>query len=166
MKLTLAKLNEHVTDLLQRHNIAYSFHPYSSVGRIFMREVRIPPIESPTAYAIALHEIGHILGRHQYSRSPAVRERWAWRWARANALQWTPAMEVHKQICLVSYLSRNGVIRRPAPFVFDERDRAELLARHRHRLLSSKAKPKAAHGLPRQDHGKSSNRGSPSADRR
>jgi hypothetical protein len=43
--------------------------------------IRIAPIKSEVSYATALHEIGHIYGRHQRSRSVMVRERWAWRWA-------------------------------------------------------------------------------------
>ena len=55
-------------------------------------EVQIPPIRSDVTYAVALHEIGHNLGRHQNSRRSIVREVWAWRWARTNALIWTPRM--------------------------------------------------------------------------
>ena len=44
------------------------------------------------SYAAALHEIGHLRGRYQHS-STLARERWAWEWARANALTWTPVME-------------------------------------------------------------------------
>jgi hypothetical protein len=43
-------------------------------------------------YAVALHEIGHIKGRHQDSRRCIVRERWAWDWAKRNAFVWTPRM--------------------------------------------------------------------------
>ena len=56
-------------------------------------EVNTPPIRSAITYATALHELGHILGRYQNSRRQLVRERWAWQWARDNALIWTPTME-------------------------------------------------------------------------
>jgi hypothetical protein len=59
------------------------------------KEVCIPHIKSPIAYATALHEIGHILGRHQQSKDSMVRERWAWQWAKRNALIWTPVMDQH-----------------------------------------------------------------------
>jgi hypothetical protein len=55
--------------------------------------IHIPPIRSVITYATALHEIGHIRGRHQNSRYSITRERWAWRWAKKNALLWTPRME-------------------------------------------------------------------------
>jgi hypothetical protein len=50
---------------------------------------------SAISYATALHEIGHDRGRHQSSCDQMVRERWAWEWARRNALDWTPAMGHH-----------------------------------------------------------------------
>jgi antirestriction protein ArdC len=56
-------------------------------------EVHILPVQGQESYAIALHELGHIFGRYQRSARVIVRERWAWRWARENALMWTPAME-------------------------------------------------------------------------
>jgi hypothetical protein len=60
-------------------------------------EICITPVKSTISYAIALHEVGHILGRHQRSSYVLVRERWAWNWARQNARKWTPAMEAHAQ---------------------------------------------------------------------
>src|SRR5262245_6671078 len=66
----------------------FSRCPINETGEIF-----ISPIRSEISYATALHELGHIFGRHQHSRSEMVRERWAWKWARANALVWTPRME-------------------------------------------------------------------------
>jgi hypothetical protein len=56
-------------------------------------EIQFAPIRSAISYATALHEIGHMRGRYQNSRRELVRERWAWEWARRNALCWTPAME-------------------------------------------------------------------------
>jgi hypothetical protein len=56
-------------------------------------EFRLPYIRSAISYAVALHELGHALGRYQSSHNAMVRERWAWQWARANAVSWTPAME-------------------------------------------------------------------------
>jgi predicted Zn-dependent protease len=51
---------------------------------------------------VALHEIGHVLGRHQRSKRSVVRERWAWRWARANALQWDHVQERYSAACLAA----------------------------------------------------------------
>lgn len=69
-------------------------------------ELQLPVVRSAVSYATALHEIGHIKGRHQKSRSVMVRERWAWRWARENALSWTNAMERSATKALAWYEAR------------------------------------------------------------
>jgi hypothetical protein len=71
-------------------------------------EIWLAPIRSSISYATALHEFGHILGRHQKSRNELVRERWAWEWARRSALYWTPAMERHASKALAWCASRQG----------------------------------------------------------
>jgi len=70
---------------------------------VIVRLDRRDLIWSAISYATALHEIGHILGRHQRSPDTLVRERWAWRWAKENALIWTPAMEKHCSVSLAWY---------------------------------------------------------------
>jgi hypothetical protein len=69
-------------------------------------EIIIAPIRSLLSYATALHEIGHHRGHHQNSRRVMVRERWAWHWARRNALVWTPTMELGVSSSLAWYASR------------------------------------------------------------
>lgn len=69
-------------------------------------EVTVAPIKSVISYATAMHELGHIFGRHQGSKRVFVREDWAWRWARANALCWTERMERHAQDSLSWYRDR------------------------------------------------------------
>lgn len=53
-------------------------------------EIRTPPIRTAISSTAALHELGHMLGRHQRSRRIIVRERWAWTWRGRIALRWTP----------------------------------------------------------------------------
>ena len=65
--------------------------------------IRISPIRSEAAYAVALVEIGHIrdqhsdnldnLGAEDAAHEVLACERRAWQWARDNALIWTPTME-------------------------------------------------------------------------
>ena len=69
-------------------------------------ELQLPTVRSALSYATALHEIGHVKGRHQKSRSVMVRERWAWRWARENALIWNDAMERRATKALAWYEAR------------------------------------------------------------
>ncbi len=60
---------------------------------IEVNEIWITEITSEISYATVLHEIGHLRGRHGWSRRVLTRERDAWRWAKAHALVWTAAME-------------------------------------------------------------------------
>ena len=69
--------------------------------------ITVPRIRPAVSYAVALHEVGHFLGRHQRSRSRLVRERWAWDWARRNALGgWTRRMEQRARESLEWYAVR------------------------------------------------------------
>jgi hypothetical protein len=90
------ELHQHVIGLCAKREISLGWCQRPSqawAARGEFEEICIPPIKSRVSYATALHEIGHILGRHQQSRDAMVRERWAWQWAKANALIWTPAMD-------------------------------------------------------------------------
>src|SRR4051812_19656709 len=84
---------EHVGELCAKHEITRSQcqRPTQAWAGREISEICIPPIRSAISYATALHEIGHIVGPHQRSRESMVRERWAWRWAKSQALIWTPA---------------------------------------------------------------------------
>jgi hypothetical protein len=100
---SVAQMRRHVERICKVNGIEINCARRVASADGWLREVWIRPIRSPCAYATALHEIGHILGRYQMKRSVMVRERWAWQWARRNALQWTPAMEQHAARCLKSY---------------------------------------------------------------
>jgi hypothetical protein len=99
---TIAQMRAHIVRVCKANKIEINYERHASAS-YRPPEIWIRPIRSPRAYAIALHEIGHIIGRYQMKSSAMVRERWAWEWARRNALQWTPAMEQHAERCLKSY---------------------------------------------------------------
>jgi hypothetical protein len=86
-------MTRHILNLCERHSIEIEWRRRGGLASREFGFISIPPIRSAITYAVALHEIGHVLGRHQTSRSVIVRERWAWAWARHNAIAWTPAME-------------------------------------------------------------------------
>jgi hypothetical protein len=102
---TVEAMRQHIIDLCDANDIWLHWFAHGDKDAYAIREVDseadghaaneivVPPIKSPLSYATALHEIGHILGRNQNSRHQKTRERWAWQWARENALNWTPAME-------------------------------------------------------------------------
>ena len=102
MKVTVEDMHQHVISLCHQHGVAYTWcrRPTSSWAWFDGEEVCIAPIKSPISYAVALHEIGHVLGRYQQSKDLMVRERWAWQWARRNALMWKPIMDRHAEVSL------------------------------------------------------------------
>lgn len=88
--------------------------------------IMIAPVTDETAYAVALHELGHILhptGRvNETDGSPTMRrinevatlrdmrlqlleERSAWEWAQHHALDWTVAMQHTMDLSLASYFA-------------------------------------------------------------
>ena len=74
---TVAQMRAHVERISKVNGIAINYGQPSASYEV--REIWIRPIRSPLAYATALHEIGHILGRYQMRFSGMVSERWAWR---------------------------------------------------------------------------------------
>ena len=89
-----AEMTAHVVDLCQRHGIRIHWTRGRKARAVSETlEVFIQPIRGAVSYATALHELGHCLGRYQDSKSVIVAERWAWRWAKRNALVWTSGME-------------------------------------------------------------------------
>jgi hypothetical protein len=88
--------------LIEEYGLIYNWVPRRSMATAIyeFEEIWIPQIKSSISYAFALHEIGHIRGRHQTSRSRMVCERDAWAWAKAHALIWTDAMERLRFACL------------------------------------------------------------------
>ena len=96
---------EHIARICKIEDIEVGSH--SSGGRAYRRQrrIKIRPVKTAVTYAIALHEIGHILGPRQ-SSTRLDKEVGAWEWAQANALDWTDAMGATRAKCLQSYLAK------------------------------------------------------------
>jgi len=67
--------------------------------------IEIPTVKSPTTYALALHELGHCLGKRQ-SETRLKSEIGAWEWAVKNALLWKPSMTKKMRRGLDSYVRK------------------------------------------------------------
>ncbi len=109
---TIIEMRQHVLQLCEGRDIVHSWcrRPSQAWGSVEAEEICIAPVRSAISYATALHEIGHVLGRHQRSFDVMVRERWAWNWARANALIWTPAMEQCARHSLAWYATKCDLV--------------------------------------------------------
>jgi hypothetical protein len=94
-------LSSHIEVLCAKHSIRLEFRHTGGRAWRKTRRVSVAPIRSAMTYAVALHEIGHIAGKSSARRLD--REAAAWKWARENAIKWTPTMEAKMKSCLDSY---------------------------------------------------------------
>lgn len=95
----------HIARICRIEDIEVATH--SSGGRAWRRKrkIAIRAVKTAVTYAVALHEIGHILGPRQNS-TRLDKEVGAWEWAEQHALEWTPAMAEKRAKCLQSYLAK------------------------------------------------------------
>lgn len=115
---TIADLEQHFLRLCSAEEIEIDWCERPSKALAVSGEfefIRAPRIKSLISYAVAMHELGHIRGRNQRSKNQIVRERWAWDWARRNAMLWTPRMERYA-VASVRWYQRQWIRqRRPTP---------------------------------------------------
>ena len=92
---------DHIDQMCQKHEIEVGKH--SSGGRAWRkkRHINIREVKTGITYAVALHETSHIVGKRGTFR--LEKERLAWEWAKANALEWTDVMQKKMDKCLGSY---------------------------------------------------------------
>lgn len=110
-------LAEHIERICKIEDIQIASHTHG--GRAFRRNrlIKIRPVKSEITYAVAMHEIGHILGPRQ-SGTRIDKEVGAWEWAIKHAHRWTPPMSRKMRSCLQSYLAkieRSPHMRKPSP---------------------------------------------------
>lgn len=106
----------HIARICKIEDITIESH--SRGGRAYRRKrlIKIRPVKSDITYAVALHEIGHILGPRQ-SGTRLDKEVGAWEWAIEHANHWTLPMAGTMKRCLQSYLTkaaRSPRMRQPA----------------------------------------------------
>lgn len=94
---------EHINILLVQHGIAVDWRARTK-PRAWRRprKVRLEPIRGASSYAVALHEIGHVVGPQSGRRLD--KEAQAWRWAQENSIEWTDGMARLAARCIQTYL--------------------------------------------------------------
>ena len=99
------KYAAHIARICKIESISIEGH--STGGRAYRksRRIKIRPVKTAITYAVALHEIGHILGPRQ-SGTRLDQEVGAWEWAEKHAIEWTAAMSAKRAKCLQSYLNK------------------------------------------------------------
>lgn len=100
---TLTRYQQHIDALASSHTVQVVTRRHTS-GRAWRRSrrVRIPEVKSAVTYALALHELGHVIG-HQRGLT-IDKEAQAWRWAEQHAIEWTTPMARKAGRCIASYL--------------------------------------------------------------
>lgn len=100
---TVADCAAHIARVCKIEDIKVLGHTRG--GRAYRRSrwIKIRPVKSAITYAVALHEIGHILGPRQ-NETRLYAEVGAWEWAKANAIVWNYQMEDKLRKSLLSYL--------------------------------------------------------------
>jgi hypothetical protein len=106
---SVEEMRTHIDQLCLTRDIMieYCVRPTQAWSAREIETICVAPVKSQISYVTALHEIGHIVGRYQTSRRSMVRERWAWEWARRQALMWTRDMERCKRESL-AWARRNA----------------------------------------------------------
>lgn len=94
---------EHIEVLLLHHEITVDWRERTNARSWRkIRKVRLEKVRGASSYAIALHEIGHVVGPQGGRR--LEKEAQAWRWAQENAIEWTEGMERLAARCIETYL--------------------------------------------------------------
>lgn len=94
---------EHIEILLSRHEITVEWRERTAARSWRKtRRVRLERVQGASTYAIALHEIGHVVGPQGGRR--LEKEAQAWRWAQENAIEWTEGMSRLAARCIETYL--------------------------------------------------------------
>ena len=99
--VTVATMRAHPEAICNGHVATWDctdWHKPKAITELAVIET--PPIRGARSYSAVMHEIGHCLGRYQYSQRCFTREKWAWDWARCNVLLWTAQMERSAQTAL------------------------------------------------------------------
>lgn len=101
-----ADWRQHVHDLAAAFDCRViesdQLRPDEALGIQRFRIVLCRPVTDETSYAVALHELGHLVAplgvvrhvvRGDHGNLLRIEEEAAWEWARHYALDWTPLME-------------------------------------------------------------------------
>jgi hypothetical protein len=95
--------SQHIESLASLHAVSIEFKEgYKGRSWRKRRHIKISPVRAAVTYAIALHELGHVVGTQSGRRID--KEVQAWEWAESNALEWTEPMIVKAARCVAWYL--------------------------------------------------------------
>lgn len=120
------RYRNHLYQLTQTHDIrvmeALGAPPEMNEAHPKLRRIVVAEINNDTSYALALHEMGHVVSPDGHGKSHGLcrkccqdpmymydlltEEFAAWAWAREQAIEWTVGMEQTEKYCIMSYLEQ------------------------------------------------------------
>jgi hypothetical protein len=102
-KIDMSEYALHISNLAAYHGVHIDWR-VSTRGRSWRKtkRIRVNQITTMARYAIALHELGHILGPQ--SKNRINKEYQAWQWAIDNALLFDADCWAELRKCLRSYI--------------------------------------------------------------
>ena len=111
MKMTVKRIDMalHIQQICAENGVQVKYQSLNDAtpnywARPAHKMIQIRPTKNTGYYVSALHELGHILGKHQGSDSPTLtKELYAWIWAKENALVWTDTAERIMRRAMDSY---------------------------------------------------------------
>lgn len=98
-RFTGAQLQAHAREVARTFKVRLcesAIAPDEAYAIVAIRTVVCAPITDETTYAVALHELGHVVAPNGSLPGQAltrVEEEAAWNWARHIALEWTEVMD-------------------------------------------------------------------------
>lgn len=98
-------MQDHIERIANDNGIKVIFSKGRACACREEKYIKIPSVKSPTTYALALHELGHCLGKRQ-SDTRLLSEIGAWEWAVENAHFWSPSMTKKMRRGLESYVRK------------------------------------------------------------
>lgn len=101
--MTPDDMARHVAAICRDEDIRVLSHSRGGRASKSHKIIAIRPVKSAITYAVALHELGHVLGPWQ-SQPRLYAEAGAWKWAKEVAGVWTPSMEEKMSRSLHSYV--------------------------------------------------------------
>lgn len=117
-RLLLAMARRHIEMVCRRHRITRHVLKQSALVRsrcdIRSRHIYCPAITSLVNYAVALHEIGHVVVK--LPKGVMLSEAAAWVWAHDSALVWDRSMEQLAAYSMISHITQTTPPKRFAEF--------------------------------------------------
>lgn len=106
-------LRAHIHSLCRVHKITWRKIPriqlLSSKSTLIEREIWAPQVTSALMYAVALHEIGHLVTERTHG--VLLNEAAVWLWVRDCALVWSPTLDALVAYCLTTCAAKEEALK-------------------------------------------------------